>query len=64
MNIKWPECTGCPATVLHTLIQYLTPSKGEFFKSAKGESYFFCLKKIPPEFRGGFIIENFGPHQF
>ena len=50
--------------MLHTLFQYLTPSKGEFFKSAKRESYFFCLKKIPSKFRGGVIIENFGLHQF
>ena len=56
--------TGCPATVSHTLIQYLNPSKGEFFKSAKRESYFFCLKKIPSDFRGGVIIENLEPHQF
>ena len=32
----------------------------EFFKSAKGESYFFCLKIIPSDFRGGFISENLG----
>ena len=36
----------------------------EFFKSAKGESYFFCLKKSPSDFRGGFISENLGHVNF
>ena len=34
------------------------------FKSAKRESYFFCLKKYFFKFHGGVIIEKLGPNQF
>ena len=36
------------------------PFKGGIFQSVKGESYFFCLKKIPSDFRGGVYYWKFG----